>query len=55
MSEGPKLTLDSFFWVSGNASCRTNQGFMQDQIIASHTTHVLVDTWMLTVKSVDKL
>ena len=29
-----------------------NQGFIQDQIIASHT---LVDTWMLTVKPVHKL
>ena len=29
------------------------QGFMQDKIIASHTC--LVDTWMLTVKPVDKI
>ena len=29
---------------------------MQDKIIATHTvTHVLVDTWMLTVKLVYKL
>ena len=27
-----------------------SQGFMQDKIIASHVTHVLVDTWMLTLK-----
>ena len=26
------------------------QGFMQDKSIASHVTHVLVDTWMLTLK-----
>ena len=26
------------------------QGFMQDTIIASQVTHVLVDTWMLTLK-----
>ena len=26
------------------------QGFMQDKIIACHVTHVLVDTWMLTLK-----
>ena len=26
------------------------QGFMQNKIIASHFTHVLVDTWMLTLK-----
>ena len=26
------------------------QGFMQDKIIASHVTHVLADTWMLTLK-----
>ena len=31
-----------------------NQGFMQDQIIVT-VTHVLVDTWMLTVKAVYKL
>ena len=30
-----------------------NQGFMQDKIIAS--PHVLVDTWILAIKLVDKL
>ena len=33
-----------------------NQGFMHDKNIASQSvTHVLVDTWMLTVKPVYKL
>ena len=32
-----------------------NQGFMQDKIIASHVTHVLVDTWMLTLKCLPEM
>ena len=35
--------------LSDNLNMAMNQGFMQDQIIASH--HVLVDKWMLTVKA----
>ena len=32
-----------------------HQGFMQDKIIASHVTHVLVDTWMLTLKCLPEI
>ena len=39
-----------------NKTLNINQGFMQDKIIATMpVTHVLVDTWMLTVKLVYKL
>ena len=44
--------VDSSLHISGTG-LTGGQGFMQDQIIAS--TQVLVETWMLTAKSVYKL